>query len=124
MLNYIPTYSRLLKREPLIVLGFPCTWDLQFLQHQLTSRQETDSSAHLDKRSKEYHVILNSRFDLHSPEALYCCFRKQHGLVLRLHYSSTWTTRGPVQEGVVCTRSQLISQSVVREVCTPLRDVV
>ena len=45
----------------------------------LTSRQETDSSAHLDERSKQQHVISNSQFDLQSPKALQCCFWKQHG---------------------------------------------
>ena len=28
--------------------------------------QETDSSAHLDKRSRQHHVIWNSQFDLHT----------------------------------------------------------
>ena len=37
----------------------------------LTSRQETDSPAHLDKRSKQYHASSKSRFDLHSPKALF-----------------------------------------------------
>ena len=38
---------------------------------QVTSRQESDSSAHLDKRSKQHQVCSNSRFDLHCPKALY-----------------------------------------------------
>ena len=33
---------------------------------QLISGQKTDSSAHLDKRSKQNHVSSNSRFDPHS----------------------------------------------------------
>ena len=44
----------------------------------LTFRRETDSFAHIDMRSKQHHLSLNSRFDLHSPRALQCCFRKQH----------------------------------------------
>ena len=53
----------------------------------LTSRQETDSSAHLDKLSEQHHVSPNSRFDLHSPTTLYPCLRKQHGYVLCLHFA-------------------------------------
>ena len=34
------------------------------------SHQETDSSAHLDKRSKGHHISSHSRFDLPRPEAL------------------------------------------------------
>ena len=36
----------------------------------LTSRQEPDSSAHLDKRGKQHQVNSNSLFDHHSPESL------------------------------------------------------
>ena len=43
-------------------------------QPQSTSRQETDSSAHLNKW-KQHHVSLNSRLDPHSPKALYRCGR-------------------------------------------------
>ena len=46
---------------------------------QLTSRLETDSSAHLDKRNKHHHMNLKSRFGVHSPRTLHCYFRKQHG---------------------------------------------
>ena len=60
------------------------------------SRQESDSSAHLGKRTKQHRLSSNSRFDLHNPKKLYRCFRKQHGHVLCLHCSGTWTTRGPV----------------------------
>lgn len=46
--------------------------------HYMTSGQETDSFAHLDKRGKQHCMSLNSRFDLHSPKALLCCSWKQH----------------------------------------------
>ena len=39
-------------------------------EEQLTSHQKTDSSAHLDKRSKQQHMSLNLSFNVHSPEAL------------------------------------------------------
>ena len=39
----------------------------------LTFRQATDSSAHLDKRSKQHHLSWSSRFDLHSPKRLCRC---------------------------------------------------
>ena len=32
-----------------------------------TSRHDTDSSAHLDKRNKQQHVTSSGRFDLHLP---------------------------------------------------------
>ena len=44
---------------------------------QLISRQETDSSAHLDKQSKQRHMSLNWRFDVHAPTGLYRWFWKQ-----------------------------------------------
>ena len=47
----------------------------------LISRQETDSSALLDKRSKQH---PNTKFDLHSPKALHRCTGNQHGHVLCL----------------------------------------
>ena len=40
-----------------------------FSSGQLTSRQETDSSAHSDERS-QHHVSSNSRFELHNTKAL------------------------------------------------------
>ena len=48
---------------------------------RLTSRQETDSPAYLDKRSKIHHVTSYSRLVLHSPKALYRCLPRQHGHV-------------------------------------------
>ena len=51
---------------------------------QLTSRLETDSSAHLDKRSEQHLLSSNSWFILHIPKALHRCFRKQHGHVFCL----------------------------------------
>ena len=42
--------------------------------NRLLSRIETESSAHLDKRSKQHHVSWNSRFDLHSPTAVHVVF--------------------------------------------------
>ena len=71
----------------------------------LTSRQETDDSAHLDKRSKEHHVSWNSRFDLHSLKVFDGCFRKQHGHEFRLlfeetrfHAGSDWISSPVIQK--------------------------
>ena len=44
------------------------------LNRLLISCQETDSSAHLDKRSK-HHVTSNSRFDLQSPKRFTVVFK-------------------------------------------------
>ena len=51
---------------------------------ELSSRQEADSSAHLNKRSRQHQVSSNFRFDQHSPMAVYRCFRKLHGHVFCL----------------------------------------
>ena len=48
------------------------------LPELLTSRQETDRSAQLDKWSKQRQVSSNLRFDLHSPKAFCRRFQKQH----------------------------------------------
>ena len=48
------------------------------MAEELTSRQETDSSAHLDKRSKQHHVSANPRFDLHSPKNASLLFSKDN----------------------------------------------
>ena len=61
-------------------LGFACPFSVR--EKVLTSYQETNTSAHLGKRRKQHHVRSNSRCDLHSPKALYRCFREH---VLRLH---------------------------------------
>ena len=37
-------------------------------------------------RSQQHQVCSNSKFDLHSPKALHCCFHKQHGHVLCSHF--------------------------------------
>ena len=73
------------------------SWDFNFCVRSSPLRGvETDSSAHLDKRSKQHHVILNSQLDIHIPKEFHPCFRKQHGHVLCLHQLGTWTTRQPV----------------------------
>ena len=54
--------------------------------NETIARRLNDCSAHLDKRSKQQHVISNSRFDLHSPKALYLCFRKQHSHIVCSHF--------------------------------------
>ena len=46
-------------------------------EQQLTSRQETESCTHLGERSKQHHVSSNSKFNLHSPKALYHCFQQK-----------------------------------------------
>ena len=42
--------------------------DLAHIIEQLTSRLKTDSSTHLNKRSRQHHMSLNSWFDLHCPK--------------------------------------------------------
>ena len=81
---------------------------------QVTSRQETYSSAHLDKQSKQRHVSSNSPFDLNNPKALYRCFRKQHGCMLCLHYSGTRRTYWAVQGGVFVRGADWLSSSVIQ----------
>ena len=55
----------------------------------LTSRLETDSSAHLDERSKQQHVRSNSWLDLQSPKGFTVIFFfKQHATYI-LHTLST-----------------------------------
>ena len=56
--------------------GLSATADIDkvSLHMQLTSRQETDRSSHLNKRSKQHHVSLSSQFSVHSPKVLCCCF--------------------------------------------------
>ena len=43
---------------------------MQVAGQQLTSRREADSSAHLDKQSKQHHMSWNSPFDLHKQSPL------------------------------------------------------
>ena len=53
-----------------------------------------------------------------SPKAFYDCFGKQHGHVLCWHCNGTWTTRRPVQGGVLVGRrwlAKLIFQSEAGE---------
>ena len=64
-----------------------------FVERELSYCQETDSSAHLHKWSKQHYVSSNSRFD-----PLYRCFRKQHGHVLCSHFVHCLRRR-------VCTRA-------------------
>ena len=52
-----------------------------------TSQQETDSSAHLDKRCGQHHLSSDSLFDLRR------CFRKEHGHVLSLLSKKAWSVR-------------------------------
>ena len=74
-----------------------------------------DSSAHLDKWSKHHHVRSNSRFDLHSPQTLYSCFRKQHGHVFCLRYNCTWPVKGSVSKYAGADwLSSSVSQTVTR----------
>ena len=49
---------------------------------QLIFRQQTDKSAHLDKRSKQHYASSNSRFDLHSHKTRFRSFRNHHGYVV------------------------------------------
>ena len=41
---------------------------------ELTTHQETESSAHLGKQIKQHHMCSISQFNLYSPKALHCCF--------------------------------------------------
>ena len=43
----------------------------RILEHEVTLLHEAD------KRSKQHYVRSNSRFNLHSPKAIRCCFREQ-----------------------------------------------
>ena len=64
---------------------------LQAVMHsllQLTSCQETNSSAHLYKQSKQHRMCSISQLDLHSLKALYRSVRKQHGHTLCLQQYS------------------------------------
>ena len=70
----------------------------------LSSRQETDSSAHDDTQSKQHHVYSNV-FDLHSTNAHHRCFRIQHGHVLCLHYNSDFENPLACPRRHVCTRA-------------------
>ena len=60
------------------------TFAFTFLFSLLTSFQEMDSSAVLEKWGTRHHVSLNLWFDLHSSKALHCCFQKQQGHVFCL----------------------------------------
>ena len=57
-----------------------------------------DSSAHLDKRSKQHLACSNSRFNLHSPKGFSSGFRKQYGHVVCSHFIYCLRRR-------VCTRA-------------------
>ena len=48
----------------------------------------------LRQSRKQHHVSFSSRFDLHSPKALHCCFRKQYGRVLCSHFVCRLRRRG------------------------------
>ena len=62
---------------------------------ELTSCQETDSTAHL-ARLKQHHICSKSQFKQHSPKAFNHRFQKQYTHVLCLHNSDAWTSRRPV----------------------------
>ena len=76
----LPFAQRMAVRQHLsylLFLLFP-VWTLSFGE-RLTFLHEPGSSSRLDKPGKQHHVSSNSRFDLHSPTAVYRCVRKQHG---------------------------------------------
>ena len=66
-------------REDIYFFAFIFNWDACFRTEyyafnqnavcvrQVTCRQDSDSSSHLDKRSTQHHVCSNSRFDLQNP---------------------------------------------------------
>ena len=67
-----------------LVLSCRRTVQFQEMSFWLKSRQQTDSSAHLGKLSRQHYGSWNSQFDLHGPKALHCCFPKRHGHVFYL----------------------------------------
>ena len=46
-------------------------------QCDLTSRQETDNSAHLEEQNKQHHASSNLRFDLHSQNHFSVVFKSK-----------------------------------------------
>ena len=55
--------------------------ETEVLRHEATTLDVSPgdrSAALLDERSEQHHVISNSRFNLHSPKVLHCCFWKKN----------------------------------------------
>ena len=64
-----------------------------------------DSSAHLDKQSKQHRLHSNARYDLHSLKALFICFRKQRDQNLCLRYIGIWTNPLACLKRPVCKKA-------------------
>ena len=73
---------------------------------KLTYRQEPDSSAHLDKRSRQHNVCSNSRWKCTSPKHFTVVIENSTANVcdLLFSYIRTWTTLGLVKEMFVRRR--------------------
>ena len=74
------------------------------LGSQLTSRHETDSSAHLDKRNKQHHLSSESRFNLHTdPKRLTVVVPNSKTTRVRALFTLQWylDNRPPIQGGVL-----------------------
>ena len=95
-----------------------CTMQIQHFAAtavEWTRRQEPDSSAHLDKHSKQHHVRSNSHFDLLSSKSLHLCFRKQQGHMLCLDCN------GDLDNLPACLRRRVCSRKLIGQAHLPVR---
>ena len=70
--------------QAIIIYGTSAGHALKAHNWPLARRQVALSAS--DKWSKQHHVSLNSQFSFAQPTVLYCCFWKQHGHMLCLHF--------------------------------------